>query len=340
MKFDSKIRLKQKHLRLSTDFDKFRRNIGYNSAVNKSDSDYRLASSIMARPPFLLHRTTLSLILLVGIGVVNSLIVPTAHSVSLRPDERDGYSQEKGLTGLLTQQPEPSSSDSQQFPATDWNSFTPPDRGVPGRREGGGTRGCPVSTALIPDPTLAMARTISPRPVFFFYLPALVDNESADFLLTDEQGNKIYEKTFKLSTKQEGIVGIKLLGEPGTPPLEDNKKYEWSLILCGVERGGWIERVSLSSVQKTELEKLDNPLQRLNFYAEQGLWFEAIATLANLRASSPNNSSIQNQWIQLLKSVGFDPDTAQDQVHEKPRETDILQAPIIENKLTLSADEN
>lgn len=294
----------------------------------------------MARPPFLLHRTTLSLTLFVGIGVVNSLIVPIAHSVSLRPNERDGYSQEKGLTRLLAQQPEPSSPNSQQLPVTNWNSFTPPDRGVPGRREGGGTRGCPVSTALIPDPMSAMARTISPQPVFFFYLPAPVDNEPANFLLTDEKGNEIYEKTFQLSTKEAGIVGIKFLGEPGTPPLEDNKKYEWSLILCGVERGGWIERVSLSSVQKRELEKLNDPLQRLNFYAQQGLWFEAIATLADLRSSSPTNSSIQNQWIQLLKSVGFDPDTAQDQVREKPRETDILQATIIENELSLSADGN
>lgn len=294
----------------------------------------------MARPPFLLHRTTLSLILFVEIVVANSLIVPTANSVSLRPDERDGYSHEKDLTGLLAQQPEPSSPNSQQFPATNWNSFTPPDRGVPGRREGGGTRGCPVGTALIPEPASTIARTISPQPVFFFYLPAPVSDESANFLLTDEQGNKVYEKTFKLSTKQGGIVGIKFLGEPGTPPLEDNKKYNWSLILCGTERGGWIERVSLSSVQKSELEELNNPLQQLNFYAQQGLWFEAIATLADLRATSPNDPSIQNQWIQLLKSVGFDPETAQDQVTEKKRETDILQAPIIENELTLPDEGN
>ena len=295
----------------------------------------------MARPPFLLHCTTLSLILFLGIGVVNSLIVPTANSVSLRPNERDGFSHEKGLTRLLAQQPEPSAPNSQQLPVTDWNSFTPPQRGVPGRREGGGTRAiCALSTALIPEPSSAMARTISPQPVFFFYLPKAVSDEPASFLLTDEEGNKIYEKTFQLSTKQGGIVGINLLGEPGTPPLEDNKKYNWSLILCGAERGGWIERVALSSVQKSELEKLNNPQQRLNFYAQQGLWFEAIATLADLRASSPTNSLIQNQWIQLLKSAGFDPETATDQVTEKKRETDILKAPIIENQLILPDDGN
>lgn len=292
----------------------------------------------MDLPPFSLHRTTLSLILFVEIVVANSLIVPTAHSISLRPNERDGSFTQNGLTSVIVQQPEQSSPNS-QFPVTNWNGFTPPSRGIPGRREGGGTRGC-ANVALIPDPESTMARTISPQPIFFFYLPSSVTDEPAIFELRDEQGKTVYEKTFKLTTKQEGIVGIKLLDESGTPPLEENKKYNWSMVLCSVDRGGWIERVSLDSVQKSELEKLNDPAQRLNFYAKQGLWFDTIATLAALRETSPNDSSIQNQWIELLKSVGFDPKTASDQVSEKNRETEILQAPIIESQLSLYTEEN
>ncbi len=71
-----------------------------------------------------------------------------------------------------------------------WNSFQPPEGGVPGRREGGGTRGleCPTATtaltALIPKST--MGQTISAKPTFFYYLPVALD-KTVEFELADER---------------------------------------------------------------------------------------------------------------------------------------------------------
>lgn len=121
----------------------------------------------MAMPMFFLHRAALGLTLLLQIVVANSLIVTAAHSASLPQNLGDERNQVDFGDRERVQQPEQpgQSSDS---PFTNWNAFTPPERGVPGRREGGGTRGigCPGSmTALIPEST--MGRTASGQPAFF-----------------------------------------------------------------------------------------------------------------------------------------------------------------------------
>lgn len=89
----------------------------------------------MAMPMFFLHRATLGLTLLLQIVVANSLIVTAAHSASLPQNRGDEQNQVNFGDRERVQQPEQpgQSSDS---PFTNWNAFTPPERGVPGRREG------------------------------------------------------------------------------------------------------------------------------------------------------------------------------------------------------------
>jgi hypothetical protein len=47
------------------------------------------------------------------------------------------------------------------------------------------------------------------------------------------------------------------------------------------------------------------PIDRIALYAANGLWYDAIATLATLRRESPDNVIATNQWTALLESVGL-----------------------------------
>jgi hypothetical protein len=40
-------------------------------------------------------------------------------------------------------------------------------------------------------------------------------------------------------------------------------------------------------------------------YAEAGLWLDTIASLADLRNASPNDSSLVTDWEDLLKAVNL-----------------------------------
>ena len=40
-------------------------------------------------------------------------------------------------------------------------------------------------------------------------------------------------------------------------------------------------------------------------FAEEGIWYDCVATLAKLRASQPNNQNLEEEWLELLESVGL-----------------------------------
>ncbi len=290
----------------------------------------------MARPMFFLHRATLGLTLLLQIVVTNSLIVTAAHSASLPPNGGDGQEAVTPGSGDRVQQPE-QPSPTGNSPFTNWNAFTPPKNGIPGRREGGGTRGgdCPSPvTALIPEST--MGRTASGQPAFFLYIPGTLDQKILEFEITDETDKTLYKTTFPLSIDRPGIVGIQWSPNSKFITLEANKNYRWYLtIKCNngdasndILVSGWINPIALSADQKRQLEQTQDPLEQLKVYAQEGLWYETMATLAALRLEKSRDSTIKNQWDELLKSIGFDPGKKIDQ-NDKDKVQAILDAPIL-----------
>jgi hypothetical protein len=198
---------------------------------------------------------------------------------------------------------------SQQLGMT-WNSFQPPEQGVPGRREGGGTRGshCPTSTtALIPQST--MGRTVSAKPTFFYYVPIALD-KTVQFELADERDKTIYKKSFQMVTSRAGIVSVSLGEDGNSPVLEVGKNYHWYFtIKCSPQNSkhdvlvsGWINRTALAPTLKTELER-SSDRDRLSILSQQGIWYEYLATLAKLRLSSPSDASLALKWSDMLSSV-------------------------------------
>ena len=186
--------------------------------------------------------------------------------------------------------------------------------GLPGRRVGSGTRGeCNFGskqlTALIPKNNLAL--TVAANPQLFFYLPSISNSQTIEFVLLDEADNQIYDKTFK-PTSTNGIISLSL-SDPSLKELAIGKKYHWYLsIICNAQDrandisvDGWIQRVELNPTLARKLE-ISAPLQRPAVYVTADLWQDALANLAQLRLSHPNDTTIASHWSQLLRSIDLD----------------------------------
>ncbi|NJN90789.1 MAG: DUF928 domain-containing protein [Leptolyngbyaceae cyanobacterium SL_5_14] len=204
--------------------------------------------------------------------------------------------------------------------------YTPPNLGLPGRREGGGTRGCwnelaaanstlsqssieELPTALTPAENFGY--TTLEHPTFFFYIPQLYAEKAvaADFVLLDEQGNEIYSTTFQ-PRHTANVISVTLPTNSASA-LELGKSYQWSFgLTCNLDdrsgdrvMDGWIQRIQPSAELQTALTNAA-PAQLPTLYAQSGIWYDALASLVALR-TTPTTPTFTTQWSTLLNSVGL-----------------------------------
>ncbi len=202
------------------------------------------------------------------------------------------------------------------------NSFEPPaGKDMPrGGTAGGGSR--PVASACSPSKNAVKSETLtalspgrhlgltqSARPRLLVYVPQTTA-QTMEFSLFDEQMNGVYQMNLPVSNRT-GLISIEL--PENAPSLVKDKPYYWTVALvCNPEErtedmvvGGWIERTELNDSLKQELAKVRG-LERVSFYAKQGLWYDAVNTLLELQQTEPGNAAIAASWAELLKSVGLD----------------------------------
>jgi hypothetical protein len=157
-------------------------------------------------------------------------------------------------------------------------------------------------------PKNKIGRTVSDYPTFFFYLPQ-TDAELAEFILEDQSGNQIYRQDLPIKNVS-GVIGVSIPANTNVPPLEVGKNYTWvfSLVCDPQDRSsdlletGIVRRVELSAEILRELENAD-PRQKTFIYAENGIWQDALGTLAAARRANPNDPVFQTDWESLLESV-------------------------------------
>jgi hypothetical protein len=211
----------------------------------------------------------------------------------------------------------------------------PPNRGIAGNRVGGasrisskdpmneGTKSDRHLTALVPEyrqptqgrkspamTTKIWGLTANEYPTLLFYIP--YDRDSIvriDLILTDGDNptnRMVYQNSIQPPT-QRGIVPFSL---PKTSvPLAIDKLYQWELKLTmkrQLEREisvkGWIQRANLSS-ELSDLINQATPERKAALYAENGFWYDALSTLAELRRDRSNDLGIQQDWKNILQSV-------------------------------------
>lgn len=199
--------------------------------------------------------------------------------------------------------------------------WTPPvDPGLPSRREGGGTRGNCLQgqyplTALVPE--TSFGQTVEDSPTLLWYVPPIA-TEVAEFVLLDENDNEVYKTTFSIP-ETGGIVSLRLPTHPqtasaetpiATSHLEANQYYHWyfSLICDPNDRSGdiftegWIQRVEPTA---SLVDQSNTPSGRSRALKQAGIWYDAIAAAVELQRAEPNNQTYQNEWFDLLETVGL-----------------------------------
>lgn len=209
----------------------------------------------------------------------------------------------------------------------------PEDVGLPGRREGGGTRGECLRgkklTAIMPKSN--QGKTISEYPTFFVYVPASLQSwadtvKGAEFGIEDENGNEIYSSVVALPSDY-GIVSVSIPSTSDTQKLEVGKNYTWYFhVICDWENNP-LDRSSIhyveSRIQRVEASddlalqlKQKSARDRVDMYAEQGMWFDLLNTLAELRRDRPGDLLLAAEWARLLR-------------HDKVQLSDLAEEPLV-----------
>jgi hypothetical protein len=160
------------------------------------------------------------------------------------------------------------------------------------------------------DKGITKSITVAEYPTFFFYIPDVdLEGVRGELRLSNEKDEEIYRVAFSLKVP-DSILMVDFSGAPSFPPLEVGKSYQWDFAIV-VDPGdrsndisvyGEIQRVEPSS----ELQhKLDTalPQEKPAIYAANGIWQDTLVSLANLRCSSPNNSTMASDWASLLQQV-------------------------------------
>jgi Domain of Unknown Function (DUF928) len=188
---------------------------------------------------------------------------------------------------------------------------------ISGRRAGMGSRGsCPAVasplTALVPSQNGSGLTTFE-HPTFWFYVPYTKElaNLSAEFSLEDSAGGDVYRQEMGLPPKP-GVMGISL---PNTvTSLEIGKTYHWYLkVRCQQQTAsvpvyveGGIQRINLDSQVMQQLQATADSRQKIAIYAKEGIWFDALTLLAQIRFSHPHDASVEADWESLLQAVNLD----------------------------------
>ncbi|MBD2100198.1 DUF928 domain-containing protein [Leptolyngbya sp. FACHB-261] len=190
-------------------------------------------------------------------------------------------------------------------------TYYPPDRGAPPSTSGGATRSSCVSgdkplTALVAADRPGL--TTLARPSFFLYVPS-TQAQTAEFVLKDDSGDEVYRTILSLPS-QPGVMSFSL--PANSPSLEVNKDYRWYFsLICQPENrledvfvSAWVRRVVPSPAWLGELRQAA-PKERSDRYAQAGFWSDALAILAELRRTSPQDSSLAAAWNRLLQAANL-----------------------------------
>jgi hypothetical protein len=147
---------------------------------------------------------------------------------------------------------------------------------------------------------------MSPRPTFFVYVPPTA-TEKVFFSIQDQDGNHHYQTTLELNGGGS-IVSFTL---PETAPeLEIDTDYLWFFVPLDASGKlqpdsysvtGWVKRVAAIPTAP-DLEALS----LATAYAEAGVWYDTLTTLAVAQINQPDNLTLAEEWRNLLGQVGLE----------------------------------
>lgn len=191
------------------------------------------------------------------------------------------------------------------------------DRGAPSRTAGGGTRGewCEggewsewSARALVPSNNVSTFS--SEQASLWLHVSESFNNKTAEVYVKDTVSHEaVYEQQIELNNLYDNsLVQVNLpeLNDAGTPLLKTERDYYWEFsIICDPDNRaqdyvvqGLLQRVEADAGLMATIREA-SPTQRVEEYANAGLWQETLQAAALLKEDQPN------VWIELLSSVGL-----------------------------------
>ena len=185
--------------------------------------------------------------------------------------------------------------------------YVPPKGiGKPGGRVGGGTRGedSIAFFALVPN---HLGLTINPQPTLYWYLSKPATYPLTLTLNEDTRTKPILE-TLLGSSPKAGIYSFPLKAFDIT--LEMDVEYQWFVSLTmdpnsqskDLVAGGMIKRIVPGEELRQKLKDAQ-PEHMTTIYSEEGLWYDALASISNLCETSPKDNLYCAGRQQLLEQV-------------------------------------
>ncbi len=200
-----------------------------------------------------------------------------------------------------------------------------PSNGTPsGRQRGAAGRGSCLNnvniplTAVVPSiktsadnensaivATNVWGSTVKEHPTFLFYVPYTYP-ATGEFVLQSED-NDIYRSPIALP-KEPGIIKLQL--PPDAIPLAVGKMYHWYFkVRCSQNMAspvfveGWVQRVNLNATISDRLANATSLHEQVVLYAENGIWYDTVATLAQIRLQNLEDTASSADWQKLLETI-------------------------------------
>lgn len=188
--------------------------------------------------------------------------------------------------------------------------YKPPLRGAPVGRVGGGTRGAgsaePFVAVFAPE---HVGLTVEAQPSLYWYL-SQKSGAVVEFTLIDDHSiQPVLEKRFAPPVVP-GVHCVRLKDEGVN--LAGGTQYKWFVALVvdpehrsqDIIAGGAIERIDFPAALQEQLARVPKA-EAPAFFAERGVWYEAISTISELIAASPAESQLRHKRAALLEQVGL-----------------------------------
>jgi hypothetical protein len=188
--------------------------------------------------------------------------------------------------------------------------YTPPKRGAPGGRVGGGTRGIQrevfLLSVLAPDHS---GLTISEQPSLYWFISSST-SFPVELTVMDPQRVKPILETRLPAPVVAGVHRIRL--SDYNVRLAPGAAYRWFVSVVpdpdrrskDIMAGGAIERVEMPEGLKAKVAqaaKSDLP----SLYGEAGLWYDTVAAISELIEAAPQDQALRKQRTALLAQVGL-----------------------------------
>jgi hypothetical protein len=194
--------------------------------------------------------------------------------------------------------------------AVDMPVYRPPQRGAPGGRVGGSSRGIgpedklPLLSVLAPDHT---GLTVQEQPSLFWHLSKSTPYPIEVTVIDDHTIRPLLERRIS-GPIQPGVQRLRLADDGVRLSL--GVPYRWFVALVvdpdnrsrDILAGGAIERIAPPEALRAKLARAGNA-QAPSIYAEAGLWYDALSAISDLIDAAPHDRRLRSQRASLLEQV-------------------------------------